>query len=491
MGLGQGTSWFRVPAVLTLGVCLAAGCQTRPSQPLAPPRATVTVEQFQGTAISGPQPTAVAPMRPEDALSVNVTLIALDQVPADSLAPLGARAKLIAVTQGALPVQPSATLTSAARLGLAEEASAFRDTLAAKGSTEAVELQRSSRALLPGSTVVFATDEPATPSARRVAVAVSLPAEPVAERPVRLALLVEDAVAPPTPPSDDAGEPASGTPAATPPLFRRETVVVDDLALGQGLQAALVAPFRFTDSRARAMAFLIQVNGGSNDESHTRAVARAVAELTRSADLAAKRPAVGPLQIDRHSGLLGAVARLSDPGTRRAALVYLAGQTDASFCGDVALVADELVLKALADRLMSTFTAASSSPTDPASLGWMLDVAALQMLSELANIGTLPPEMSTVLTLHAGEAGRHPASLKQVCRDVDSRQVLQNRLIAENMIYLEDNSPASRVRAYDWLRGIGSAPADYQPLGNPKQRRQALDRALSLGSSPTTQQVQP
>ena len=47
-------------------------------------------------------------------------------------------------------------------------------------------------------------------------------------------------------------------------------------------------------------------------------------------------------------------------------------------------------------------------------------------------------------------------------------------MIVENRIYLEDNSPASRVRAYDWLKARGAAPKGFDPLANPRDRREAL-----------------
>jgi hypothetical protein len=57
-------------------------------------------------------------------------------------------------------------------------------------------------------------------------------------------------------------------------------------------------------------------------------------------------------------------------------------------------------------------------------------------------------------------------------------------VIAENLSYLEDASPSARVRAYDWLRTRGRAPAGYDPLGTIKERRNALDAALASDTAP-------
>jgi hypothetical protein len=53
---------------------------------------------------------------------------------------------------------------------------------------------------------------------------------------------------------------------------------------------------------------------------------------------------------------------------------------------------------------------------------------------------------------------------------------LYARIIAEQQIALEDNSPAVRVRAYDWLNERGAGPADYNPLGPARERRAAIDK---------------
>jgi hypothetical protein len=389
-------------------------------------------------------------------------------------------------------VQPSATLTSGARFGVAEQAAELRSKLASKRSSEAAELYRLSRAVPPGTTAIFACDEASTDAPRRVAVEVSYPSDPAPAPVVRLALLVEDVVTP-APSAQEESDPSNPpTPSAAPAAaqFHRETVVLDDLNLGEQLQAVIIAPFAFAESGARAMAFLIEATPGQGEPAHVQAVQRSLAELARSAEIAAKRPPVGPLQIDARSALLGTVPRLSEQRSRRAALVYLSSQSGAKLCGDTALVAEDPLLKSLCDRVIAK-SIAPGAPADAEAFGWMLDQVTLQLLTELSGKSQLPSEMSAVLTIHAGEAGRHASSLQQVSQGAASRDDFQNRLTAENLIFLEDNSPASRVRAFDWLRGVDRAPADYDPLGDPKKRRQALDRALTVASSPTTRQAQP
>jgi hypothetical protein len=94
----------------------------------------------------------------------------------------------------------------------------------------------------------------------------------------------------------------------------------------------------------------------------------------------------------------------------------------------------------------------------------------------------LPPELASVLTRFAGEAGRHDSSLEDLSKNAHSQDELAARMIAENLIYLEDNSPSARVRAFDWLTAHHHAPAGYDPLGPLKERRAALDRATSVAT---------
>jgi hypothetical protein len=91
----------------------------------------------------------------------------------------------------------------------------------------------------------------------------------------------------------------------------------------------------------------------------------------------------------------------------------------------------------------------------------------------------LSPELLEILTLYMGETGRHAAALDEVMRGVTSRNALDQRLVSENYIYLQDSSPAYRARAFDWLKARNLAPANFDPLGAPKARREALDQALS------------
>jgi hypothetical protein len=69
----------------------------------------------------------------------------------------------------------------------------------------------------------------------------------------------------------------------------------------------------------------------------------------------------------------------------------------------------------------------------------------------------------------------------EVMRGAGTRQQLEQKLVSENFIYLQDSSPAYRVRAFQWLAVKNLAPRGFDPLDDPKKRREALDAALSSG----------
>jgi hypothetical protein len=170
------------------------------------------------------------------------------------------------------------------------------------------------------------------------------------------------------------------------------------------------------------------------------------------------------------------------PGAPRQAMLYLAGETDVDVLGDVALIADDPTRQELAKKVAAKIGAPARVRTRD-GLAWVLENATFELLSEQSAAGKLAPELSATLAMHAGEAGRHPGALDEGLKTCANRQEFALRLIAENYIYLEDSSPASRVRAYDWLVARDRAPAGYDPLGPPRERRAALEKALGAAAA--------
>jgi hypothetical protein len=125
--------------------------------------------------------------------------------------------------------------------------------------------------------------------------------------------------------------------------------------------------------------------------------------------------------------------------------------------------------------------AAKSEEADPA---WLLESSTLEVLSALVADQVTSPEIEAVLLRFAGQAGRQAMSMEKALlasRGVDD---LQRLLAEENFLSLEDSSPAARARALRWLEERGLAPAGYDPLAPPKERRAALEKALTGEAKP-------
>jgi hypothetical protein len=178
-----------------------------------------------------------------------------------------------------------------------------------------------------------------------------------------------------------------------------------------------------------------------------------------------------------------ALSAATDPKTRRNAMVYLASQTQATLARDAFLVADDAMLEKMLGELASRVAEVKPVERSDAKLAALLEISTLRFLGQLLAENHLPAELGSVLTDYAGEAGRHVSSIEQVSAKLADRGELQSKLIVENRIFLEDASPAARVRAYDWLKSRQAAPKGFDPLGNPRDRREALQNvdASALG----------
>ena len=500
------------------------GCAKQAPPPaLATPTTAITVNHFLGSPLTGPVAKPLPADRPGDAYAVTVTLVALERVPTDLLAAsLASQARIVVVTRSGLPVQASARMAQAGRFADGDPAAAFRSDVEAGKTTASfgrTAPMSSLHAALPaGVTAHFGVSEPSD-SSRFIAgqfvrrhVDVSL-YRPAATAPLQVAVVLEDLLAPPAPIIDttpDAGTdadqgkhgflgsivssivpskpkrakelPASTQP-APPPMPVQELVLFDRPAFVTHDAFALMLPFRFGDAESRAMAVFVDVAEGSADASHTEAFAACMADLKAATALASTRPYLEPLDNPEWPGLRSALDVIAKSNAPRPAMVFLADQTGVSIFEDIALEGDDTLRQALAAKVFAKL-GAPAKPQSKESLAWVLESAGYELLSEQSASNKLPGELMAVLTRHAGEAGRHPGSLDDALRTSANRAAFDLRLIAENYIYLEDSSPASRVRAYDWLVARDHAPAGYDPLGPAKGRRAALERALSPAPAP-------
>jgi len=452
--------------LINLGLMvLVTGCAVRGQlPPLYAPDSRISVAHFGGSPLSGPQPGVVVSDAPQDAISVRVSLSAMRQMPAAVGEVLGPRCRLVAATSGGTPILPSTRLIQGARFLSPAATAKFISRLDSGKLGPAVQMAELPD-VLPMSVTAHIQCHDSRPARDPVSGLTQMRAvtidlyRPSADT-LEMALTV-----------DDFG-------GSEPMRFESETALLEPVPIGTGTRLGVVVPFSFADSPTRALAVIVEASTGVNTPAHRDLLARSVGQARQSVANAA--PATGP--SERSVALETAARLLSQTGQRRSALMFLADQADAPICLDVILTADDETLGRLCEAIARQ---GAAIPHDREPLGWLLDRTTLETMTELLAGGKLPPELAAVMVDHTGQAGRNAASMQQVLRGASSHADLQARLVAENLIFLEDSSPAARVRAFDWLGVQGRAPADFDPLAPARQRRQALDKALTAGTAGT------
>lgn len=487
---------------------LASGCATPQAPPmLTVPPVSVSVDHYLGSPLTGPLDNPPAVTSPKDAYAITATFIALDRMPTGEMRwSLASQARIIAVTRSGLPVQSSARLAAGVRGADGDDATALRASLfdgtGVHSFGRAVPVTILHGALPTGATSRFALAEQINvtrfvlgqPVRRRVELSIY---RPTTNAPVQIALVLEDLLAPLVPLDNTKAKTDDPEHAKDAPITRpkpapvavpvQELALLDRPAFTGHDSFALLVPYRFGNSESRVIAILIEIDKGSIDDAHQRAFATAMDEIAAARKLAATRPYSHPLDNPEWPGLLTALDAMAKPHTPRPPMVFLASQTGVEIFEDIALVGDDALRRELADKIFKALgVPVSIRSTDV--LAWTLEHASYEILSEHSAVEALPGELAAILTLHAGEAGRHAGSLDDALRTSTTRREFDLRLIAENYIYLEDSSPASRVRAFDWLYARGRAPAGFDPLGPAKERRAALEQALNPAPAtlPTT-----
>lgn len=461
---------------LLAALVLLGGCHAPPLKPPMPaPVAIFQMNHFWGTPLSGPTQAGVLPVNdPASALAVNVTFVALERVPKIQFDLLGSRARLISATQRGQPVMPSAQLTRTVQM--------FNPANRAEAISRLVDANAGQTAPMVIQTGALPEHICADFSALDLSARTDLVTGDIIRRSVgleiargtgnslQMALLLND------------------IPHADPQASLQSEIALFDLNSKQQQRCTVfVIPFQFTDSASRAVAVIAEIQPGSNDPQHVADVARCIADVRRSSHAVTAGSADISAGISGESGIQTALAGLANPADRRSALVFVAANTGANLCEQVALVADDADLDNLS-RLIRIETGKTDQTV--ASVGWILDKTTLQFLDRQLNAaeGAGPPmarDLAAILLTFAGEPGRHPSSMDPILRGVASPQDLHNRLLVENMVFLEDSSPASRVRAFAWLQSAGHAPAGFDPLAPSKQRRLALEQSQAA-TAPTT-----
>ena len=477
----------------------------------------VTLAHFLGSPLEGERAAtratdAAAPEAdPSGALQLKARVLLLTGALPPGFAPIGPRSSLLAATSGRRPFLPASPLSREARLApIAEggawawnpwespvrrhaepeaawvEAGCFRSTLP-RDVTASVEIAASED---------FLAGTEAGVLAMRVQVRRSAAEPPAAEsaaESVQTALILQVRGFPeaplddPDPPREAAAAGEAGVLAGrarTARGYDREVFVIEDRAERPGGGWVIAAPLcgrGFASGMWGLVAFSLEPAPPANDPArsfHDEALARVLAEVSAAGS------ARDPSAESAAAAILGAVEGLGVPARQRKALAFLAEATGAAIAADVAVTGTE----ALVARLAALVAGAAPASREPAAMGWLLEKTAVEILAEMLAEKTLPAELEAVLARHAGEAGRSAAPLAGLLKNAAGRDDLIAGFARENLIALEDASPATRVRACDWLAARGKAPAGYDPLAAAKERRAALEKAMESGDSSASRQ---
>jgi len=469
----------------------AMGCRTPPPprpEPLVGPTVRSEVTHFVGSALSGAverDHEKSEKSDPETMWGVKVNVLVLEKLPETELEPLAPMIQLITVERGGEPIAPVARLGVRGRIGPQDDPQAFLAALEKEMYGRSAPVARLVGTLAFGVTAVFrVAEEGGKIGELRVSrLAGQHGQKPTASESVRLALVLEGFVAPEAEVDDSepSGEQEEKRPRAPPPpIFQQEVILLSPQPLSSG-GVAIFLPSPFRSSPAAALALVVELRPAAEWTDQDRpeyeaAVARCMEDLVEAADLVRQQKARA-LHADESvwAGLAATLTELDVPSRRRASLVFLAHATGARLTEDLALSASTDFTARLAGAVEREV--GEQPLEDELALQWVLTRASYSVLAGALGERKTTPDLQGILALHAGEVGRHGPVIEEVLKASTGFEDFDARLVQENLIYLEDISPASRSRAFRWLRERGLAPEGYDPLSTVKDRRAALTRA--------------
>ncbi len=462
----------------TLAIGLAGcGLFQKEKPPFTAPTANLAMVHYAGSVLSGPQARAIGDADLKDPWLVKIDLVAAINLPTTDFSRISNQAKLIIAARSGVPMAASVEIGSNSTMRIVTP-EFDRHSVLGDPKTFA-DITSRSGAVVPGTAaqIDLSSELSANTTGRRsITIRVGRTSAP---REYELAIISNDLV---VAASDNADE-KSAAPIYVP---REETIYLTrKLELNQE-RLLLVIPKRFAGSDANGIVVDLSIQASPDEQQMLAAAEVLKKDIATSSMLLKTRLenlTAGSAEEIALTTALSALAQAGD--SPRGALSYLASESGARLSSAIVLVADNAQLQLLAKSVVER--SQQLQKRDKPSVAWLLDRTTIATLAALANDTNHPLSQSVygALSTYAGDVGRQLDVLQSIAAQSASPAEMQVRIVGEQMILLEDNSPSARVRAYDWLLTHGLAPAGYDPLAPIKQRREALQKA-----STTDQAVQ-
>ncbi len=401
-----------------------------------------------------------------DVVEVSVSVLPLHVMPDRLLSPAGPYTRTMTISPNAQFVTPVLKYSEGARIGPVANA----DTLIRqiqKAGYGRVQLLDRTEGVLPVA-VEWATQ--------------------VTESQTRESLTLQ--IIRQTPPVADANEGADLDLVLSHGVFEGPVRITERLLLQHGLLAespcwALIMPCHHPVAQVQALALICQV--GVNQESprdpNERQAALAQCLEQVGEDLAQQTSEQAVNQMFQQ--VQQAVPQLRWPARQRGALHYITRQSP--FAHELVMAAPRPLIQDLARAVVAAFDQ-NEFPT--ANIPWTLERLAYGVVLQSWEKGELSPAVQALLTVHTGQVGRDLTTLRSVLQQSTGLKTFENQLKQENTIYLQDISPAARVRAYQWLLAHKAAPPGFDPLGTAQQRRASLAAAATAPLSSPEQSLE-
>ncbi|MBN1972117.1 MAG: hypothetical protein JW787_00650 [Sedimentisphaerales bacterium] len=440
-----------------------------------------------GSLISGFVPIDINSISVEESLGITVKVTALEQMPENSLDPIESHTKMILVSPSENPIMPITQLGRGSRIGYIPDADKFINNIAANNDENNIKFRQFQGILAHGVTTSFEFFESKTINSEQpegfgfwIYLGTQAKKETEADILQGIAVVTNGKLKRKINIEQEGSQNENkiNTELLGNEQWEKitETILLGDFSIEVNKPIGMIIPSPFNVGKAKAFAVTIEVNHPpdevtSNVSMYADSFKGLIEQLWKSEvyrkSSQINKPDTAFLGIDE------SIQVLRFPTNRRGVLLYFSQKTESSLVEDISLSGSQNVLEILSDTIIQEYS--SGLYKDIQALGWMLERCAYKVLVEMLSSDSTVPELESVLVRHTGEVGRHVASLEELVAASSGREDLHSRLIKENIIYLEDMSPASRTRAFEWLTSINKAPDGYNPLASLKERRDVLD----------------